>query len=80
MNNLFRTDDSAVSNLVDRFIQTHGLMEPADIMIVLPRYQAPLTPSELRQLTIAINPLRHSDSRGIDIFRDVLRFILDRLH
>ena len=51
--------------------------EPNDIAIVLPHFTAPSTNAQMANLSNTAELLRHSDSDGIYIYVEILRFILD---
>ena len=70
MNNLFRRDTDDIEETTNNFIQ-----EPSTIRIVLPRYTSPLTNSQLRDLDARIDTLQVSESQGVDLYADAVRFI-----
>lgn len=75
MNNLFRRDIDGINLQMDDILERYHLQEPDDIKVVVPRYEAPLTPEQLQQLKSEINPLRTSNSDGIDVYGSVVQFI-----
>ena len=58
------------------FRQTYQLPEPTDIGIVLSRIPPPLSPDIMLQLDGTIDIGRHSDSNAIDIYGEVMTFIM----
>ncbi|XP_066931344.1 uncharacterized protein [Clytia hemisphaerica] len=73
MNNLFRRDINEVNITVEEILDSYNLVEPDDIKVVVPRYVAPLTPTQLSNLHQQINASAQSD--GIDIYGNVVRYI-----
>lgn len=73
MVNLFSRE--GVQEDVDAFLEAQQLEEPADISIVLPRVEPPLTHAEMLELNNSIDVLRNPESHGIDIYLEVLRFV-----
>lgn len=76
MNNIFRRDINEIRDLSQEFIATRNLVEPEDISIVLPRYQAPLTPRQLQFLNNNYDPLGVSPHEGIDLYGRVVQYIM----
>ena len=77
MNNLFRHDTGEIEELVKEFSETYDPKEPNDISVVLPWYTAPLTNAQLDRLAITVNITRQSNSHGIDIYGEVVKFVCE---
>ena len=75
MNNLFRRNISETNIEIDEILAEYQLEEPNNIKVVLPRYEAPLTPQQLNELYLTINPMENSVSEAIDIFGRVVQYI-----
>ena len=73
MNNIFRRDPDDYQSIIEQF--ENNLPEPANIKVILPRNPLPLTNSQLDELQNEINVLSKSDSFGVDIYGETLRFI-----
>ena len=67
MNNLFRLNIEEMNDTINHILKRYNLEEPDDIKVVVPRYEAPLTPQQLEELKRENNPLQNSNSEGIDI-------------
>lgn len=53
---------------------------PEDVgQFLVPRYHVPLLPDETRELKQAINVLRPSDEKALDIYSEVYRFVLRKI-
>lgn len=75
MNNIFRRDINEIRDLSQEFIATRNLVEPGDISVVLPRYEAPLAPGQLQFLNNNFDPLGDSSHEGVDIYGRVVEYI-----
>ena len=73
--NIFFNDDAGRQQQIRDFRDTHQLTEPQDMGIVLQRIPPPLTQGQFEELTRSIDVLAPSDSKGIDIYVRVIRFI-----
>lgn len=76
MRNILRPNGN-VSMQVEQFYEENTFEEPNDIAIVLPRFTAPLTNAQMANLPNILEPIRHSDSHGVDIYAETVRFILN---
>ena len=76
MRNILRPNGN-VSMQVEQFYEENTFEEPNDITIVLPRFTAPLTNAQMANLPNILEPIRHSDSHGVDIYAETVRFILN---
>ena len=76
MRNILRPNGN-VSMQVEQFYEENTFEEPNDIAIVLPRFTAPLTNAQMENLPNILEPIRHSDSHGVDIYAETVRFILN---
>ena len=83
MRNILRPNGN-VSMQVEKWRKTYFIFyeentfeEPNDIAIVLPRFTAPLTNAQMANLPNILEPIRHSDSHGVDIYAETVRFILN---
>ena len=76
MRNILRPNGN-VSMQVEQFYEENTFKEPNDIAIVLPRFTAPLTNAQMANLPNILEPIRHSDSHGVDIYAETVRFILN---
>lgn len=76
MENLFRRPASEFQEIFETF-ENDYLEEPSDIKVVLPRYPLPLTQTEYDTLKQTIDIKRNSVSHGIDIYGDVLKYVLE---
>lgn len=47
-------------------------------LVEIPRTSIPLEPTDYQEMCAAIDPLRPSDSYGIDIYMEVMSFITAR--
>lgn len=79
MDNLFSRDPSEYDHIIAKYKNTDSLPEPDTIKKVLPRYELPLTNAQQLQLENAIDVLRESDSHGIDIYGEVMKFVYNHL-
>ena len=76
MRNIFRPNGN-ISRQVEQFYEENALEEPSDMAILLPRLTASLNNAQMANLSSTVEPLRHSDSDGVDIYVETDRFILD---
>ena len=76
MRNILRPNGN-VSMQIEQFYEENTFEEPNDIAIVLPRFTAPLTNAQMANLPNILEPIRHSDSHGVDIYAETVRFILN---
>ena len=76
MRNILRPNGN-VSMQVEQFYEENTFEEPNDIARVLPRFTAPLTNAQMANLPNILEPIRHSDSHGVDIYAETVRFILN---
>eukprot|EP00111_Clytia_hemisphaerica_P006153 TCONS_00017811-protein len=75
MENLFRRNPEDYEDIISRYRNAENIPEPETISMVLPRIQLPLSIEKKQQLDRTIDVLRQSDSNGLDIYGDVMRFV-----
>ena len=76
MNNLFRRNQDEIGHLIDEFLEESiNWPEPGNINVLLPRIPRPVTAMQYNELQRNINVLAASNSEGLDIYGQVVRFV-----
>lgn len=79
MKNLFSRNPSDYEDILRRYKDLDTIPEPETIKKVLPRFRLPLSNEKITELNESIDVLRKSDSEGIDIYGEVMKFVYSSL-
>ena len=78
MDNIFRMTKQETIDAIDNFLGENDFPEP-DIALKVSRVAQPITDNDLAQLRNRVDVLRPSESFGIDIYVEVVKFITECL-